>query len=276
MNPKVGISTRNTSNIAWKRSGSGPPVLWIQGVGVQGDAWRPQVKAFASHYDSVTFDNRGIGPSTVADTRASFSIGDLAEDALAVMDAQGWDAAHIVGHSMGGVIAQEIALRARARVLSLTLMCTFHKGPQALALTRRMLSIGMRSRIGTKRMRRHAFLEIVLSREEHASADLDACAEELAGLFGHDLAITPPIAMRQLFAMRDYDASARLGELAGIRTLVMSGSEDPLALPEYGRALADAIPGAKFVAVPGAAHGLPIRHAAETNELLRAHFAGAS
>jgi pimeloyl-ACP methyl ester carboxylesterase len=274
LNDQQRTLTRPDCVLAWKRSGTGTPIVWIQGVGVQGDAWRPQTEAFESHFSSLTFDNRGMGASTVADPRASFSIGDLADDTLALMDEQGWETAHIVGHSMGGIIAQEVALRARARVLSLTLMCTFHRGPQALALTAKMMSIGLRSRVGTKRMRRRAFLEIVLSPEEHASSDLDVCAEELALLFGHDLAVTPPIAMKQLFAMRDHDASARLHELTGIRTLVMSGAEDPLALPAYGRALAEAIPGSRFVAVPGAAHGLPIQHAAETNELLRAHFMG--
>lgn len=271
---RQGTLTVSGGTIAWCRSGTGTPIVWIQGVGVRGAAWSPQTQVFDDQFSSITFDNRGVGGSRLTDPNASFTIGDMANDTLELIDLMGWESFHLVGHSMGGIIAQEVALRARIRVLSLTLMCTFLRGPQALALTCRMMSIGLRSRVGTKRMRRRAFLEIVLSPAEHASMDLDAYAEELAERFGHDLATTPPIGMKQLFAMREHDASARLGELAGIRTLVMSGGEDPLALPAYGRELAEAIPGARFVAVPGAAHGLPIQHAAETNTLLRTHFLG--
>jgi len=78
--------------------------------------------------------------------------------------------------------------------------------------------------------------------------------------------------MRQLRAMSRYDAAARLGALASIPTLVVSAAEDRIAPPRFGRALAAAIPRARFVELPAAGHGATIQCAAEVNRLLRAHF----
>ncbi|HEU4556284.1 MAG TPA: alpha/beta fold hydrolase [Longimicrobium sp.] len=84
-----------------------------------------------------------------------------------------------------------------------------------------------------------------------------------------------PVAMKQLGALRAYDASERLGTLAAIPTLVMSAAHDPIAPPQYGRALADAIPGARYLEFEDASHGLPIQHAERVNQLLLDHLRGA-
>jgi pimeloyl-ACP methyl ester carboxylesterase len=105
--------------------------------------------------------------------------------------------------------------------------------------------------------------------------DRDALAAELEPLFGHALADQPPVAMKQLAALRGYDATERLGKLSGIPTLVMSAAHDPIAPPRFGRALADGIPGARYVEFDDASHGLPIQHAERVNELLSRHLADA-
>jgi pimeloyl-ACP methyl ester carboxylesterase len=106
-------------------------------------------------------------------------------------------------------------------------------------------------------------------------ADPDALAQELAVLFGHDLADQPRVAMRQLRALRAYDATPRLSELAGLPTLVVSGAHDRIAPARVGRALAAAIPCARYVEFPDAAHGLPIQRADAVNALLQEHLASA-
>ena len=103
--------------------------LLIQGVGVVGACWRPQVAALARHYQTLFFDNRGIGESTAG--HGSVRIEAMAEDARALMDEAGWDSAHVMGHSMGGVIAQQLALDCPKRVRSLSLLCTFARGRDA-------------------------------------------------------------------------------------------------------------------------------------------------
>jgi pimeloyl-ACP methyl ester carboxylesterase len=104
-------------------------------------------------------------------------------------------------------------------------------------------------------MRRLAFLQMVLSEDYLARCDRDQVALELAPLFGHDLAQTPPVVLKQLNALRRFNATARLGELASIPTQVVSAERDIIFPPRCGRALAEAIPGAQFFEIPHAAHG---------------------
>lgn len=248
--------------------GSGAPVLFVQGAGVPGEGWRPQLDGLSDRFTCAAFDNRGIDGEKVA----AFTIDDMRRDALDVMDALGWESAHVVGHSIGGLVAQALALEDRARVRSLTLMCTFLHGTEPSRMSPWIVWVGARTYLGTRGMRRRAFLEMILSADERrARSDLDAYAEELAAFFGRDLADPAPIAMKQLSAAAKYDASDRLSELAGIPTLVLSATHDKIALPGFGRALARAIPGARY-AECDAAHGLPITRPREVNDLLAAHF----
>jgi pimeloyl-ACP methyl ester carboxylesterase len=124
-------------------------------------------------------------------------------------------------------------------------------------------------------MRRNAFLELVMPPALLATSDRAQLADKLKALFGRDLAEQPPIILKQLSAMAKYDASARLGQLASIPSLVLSAELDRIALPSFGRELAAAIPGARFVQLPGAGHGVPIHAPGEVNALLAEHFAAA-
>lgn len=254
-----------------QRGAAGPPVVFIQGVGVHGDGWEPQVGALAADHRCLTFDNRGMAASQPVGP-APLSIDQMADDTLALLDAVGWESAHVVGHSMGGLIALAVALRAPRRVLSLALMCTFANGADGASIGGRMLWLGLRSAIGTRRMRRHAFLEIVVPPDVLARTHRDQLAAELEPLFGHELAVQPPVAFRQLRAMSCYDATPRLGELASIPTLVLAGVHDPIGTPARGRALASGLPGARYVEFDDAAHGLPIQHCARVNALLAQHW----
>jgi pimeloyl-ACP methyl ester carboxylesterase len=172
-------------------------------------------------------------------------------------------------------VAMEVALTARNRVRSLALLCTVARGADATRLSARMLWLGLRSNIGTRASRRRAFLEIVMPPAVLRDGDRDALAAQLEPLFGHDLAVQPPIAMTQLGALRKWDGRTRLPTLAGIPTLVASAAHDPIAPPVFGRALADGIPGARYVEFADASHGLSIHLATDVNELLRQHLADA-
>lgn len=272
------ISTKNNiehraCRLAYHVRGTGPRVLFIQGTGVHGDGWQPQVDALAAHYECLTFDNRGMGRSQPMG--APITVAQMAEDALTLMDALGWPSAHVVGHSLGGLVAQQVALTARSRVRSLALLCTFARGREATKLTPWMLWVGLRTQLGPRRSRRHAFLQMVLPPAEWATVDRDALAERLAPLFGHDLADQPPVAMRQLRAMSACDVTPQLGALAGLPTLVVSAEHDRVAPPASGRALAAGIPGARYVELPAAAHGIPLTAPARINALLLEHLAQA-
>jgi pimeloyl-ACP methyl ester carboxylesterase len=263
------IATKHARIQYWK-TGTGPAVVLVQGAGVIGEGWRPQIDALKDRYTVIWIDNRGIGQSVF--TTRTLTIEDMAEDVLAVTDAAGVQTFHLAGHSMGGLIAQQLALTARPRVRSLALMCSFLKGPQATAMSLPMLMIAIRSRLGTRRMRRHAFAEMVMTRDYLATIDRDELCEGLKGLFGRDLADQPAIVMPQLRAMGRFDVSSRLAELSGIPTLVLSAQHDLIARPEYGRALAAAIPGAKYVELPHAGHAVTIQCADRVNQLLLDHL----
>jgi pimeloyl-ACP methyl ester carboxylesterase len=256
--------------LAYEIQGAGPPAVFIQGVGVHGGAWAPQINALSEHYQCLSFDNRGLGRSQPLGAR--LTIQQMAQDTLALMDAQGWQSAHFVGHSMGGLIALHVALSARERVRSLSLLCSFPRGRDTMRFTPAMLRTWLRTRIGTKPQRRKAFLEIVMPPSALDRSDQAKMASELAPLFGHDLADQPPVATKQLSALVRYDATPRLQQLAGLPTLVLSAAQDRIAPPDIGRSMAAAIPGARFIEIPDASHGATIQHAERVNALLLDHF----
>jgi pimeloyl-ACP methyl ester carboxylesterase len=245
--------------------GSGPAVLFIQGVGVQGDGWLPQVDALASSHSCITFDNRGVG-SSVWTNQGPLSVELMARDAVAVLHHSGHSQAHVIGHSLGGTVALAMAMQSPSAVKSLSLLCTFPSGQFVAPLTARMIWLGLRATVGTKAMRRRGFLGIV-SPPGPISAP-DDLADELSTLFGHDIADQPPIAKKQLAALKKANLTEELSQLNETPTLVVSAQHDPIAPPRSGRAISDGIGGAVFVEIAGASHGLPITHAAQTNTLL--------
>ena len=260
--------------LSYAVAGDGPPVLLIQGAGIVGDGWQPQIHGLRERFTLISFDNRGIGRST----RPSrpLTIEDMAADALAVVDATGFQRFHLVGHSMGGLIAQEVALTHPNRVVSLALLCTFARGRQASAMSLDMLITALRMRIGSRAMRRDAFLELVMPKDYLDTCNRTILANQLQPLFGRDLADQPSIVMQQLRAMSRYDAGSRLRELGSIPTLVLTARHDRIARVAYGRELAHAIPGAAYVEIPDAGHGVTIQRADHINELLAAHLSRAA
>lgn len=261
--------TRAGARLAYYVEGAGPEVLWIQGVGVPGSGWRPQLEPLGARYRCLSYDHPGLGASEPP--REPTTVAGLAADALAVLDAERVERAHVVGHSLGGLVALELALAARARVRSLALLCTFADG-RAPGRTPRMLWLGARTRIGTRAMRRGAFVELVSSRRALAERSRAQLVARLGELFGRDLADLPRAARQQLVAMRARDLRTELGALAGLPAWVVSGAEDPIAPPALGAELARHLPGARFEVLADASHALPIERAEWLRTRLVEHF----
>ncbi len=275
--PAPAAVTRNLSvrgaRLAYDVVGRGPTVLCIQGVGVAGSGWAPQVAALAETFTVITFDNRGIGRSTMDD--GPLTIETMADDAAAILEAERCERAHVIGHSMGGLIAQQLAVTRPGVVRSLALLCTFANGRDATRPSWRMVVLGLRCRVGTRRMRRHGMLAMILPPRYLRHADRDTLAADLAALFGRDLADQPPIVSRQLAAMSRFSALARLPEIHDIPTLVVSATHDPIAPPALGRAIASRVAGARYEEFTEASHAMPIQCADRVNELLRQHLSAA-
>ena len=260
--------------LAYFVEGAGPPVVLIQGIGIGKEGWRPQVDGLGARWRCLSFDNRGFGASQPLGGK-DVTVEQMARDVLALMDAAGWESAHVAGHSLGGLVALQVARAARARVRSLALLCTFPSGRIPTRLTPWLVGIGLRMQLGSRRMRRRAFLEVVMPPSALARADRDELAVQLAPLFGHDLADQPPVVRRQLAAMRAYDATAFLPELRELPTLVVSAAHDRIAPPSGGRTLAAGIAGARFVEIPDASHGVTLQLPERINELLDEHWSAA-
>jgi pimeloyl-ACP methyl ester carboxylesterase len=284
--PRASVSLRDTVRLAaplqtlvfqgcplaYRIAGEGPPLVMIQGVGAYGTVANPQVDILEPHYTCLTFDNRGIGASVPAD--GPLTVEQMAKDTLALMDHAGWDSAHLVGHSLGGLIALHTALTAKRRMRSLTLLCTFARGADATRLTPALLWISLRVRFGGRRMRRRAFIDLVVPPDKRQGHSEDL-AQRISKILGHDIGDLPAITDRQMAAMRKHDVTTRLGELAGIPTLVVSAEKDLIAPPSSGRVIAAGIPGARYIEIAGASHSFPILEPERCGALTLAHLAEA-
>src|SRR5262249_19701978 len=131
--PLMPILDRDGVSLYYEVHGEGEPILCVMGLGGNIHFWEFQIAAFAARHRTVAFDNRGAGRSDKP--KGPYSIPLLADDAMAVLDAAGVKRAHVVGISMGGMIAQDVVLRYPERVQSLTLACTFARPDDATRAT---------------------------------------------------------------------------------------------------------------------------------------------
>jgi 3-oxoadipate enol-lactonase len=264
--------TANGFEIFHQRSGSGTePLLLIQGMSGTHLSWGdPFLKALEDDFDVVVYDHRGVGHS--GRVEAPFSIVDLAQDAAALLDALGWDDAHVMGISMGGMVAQELALRHPARIRTLTLGCTYCGGPgSALApdATMQRLSAGMMS--GDRELAIRTGFEVNVSAAFAAREDSYAPFRAMA----KSLPAPVPVIMLQMQAIAGHDTSARLPSLAA-PTLVIHGDEDLMLPVENGRLIASLVPGSRLEVLEGVGHMFWWEQPQRSAELLRYHaLAGA-
>ncbi len=260
---------RGAHRIATWSLGTGPTVLFIQGCGVHGLGWYPQVHVLQQAYRCIWFDNVGMGKSQPLDR--SLSVPQMAEDARRVLDAWGIENAHVVGHSLGGMVGLQLALDAPERISSLGLLCSFADGRRVAPLSWRMVRLGLGTVLGTKAMRAASFTKLVTCADEGYTTDT---IERFARLFGHAMDRQPEVTPYQLRAMRATDLSPRLGELRHLRALILSAGRDPIAPGPLSQQIDQGLSGSTWLHVENASHALPITHAGWVTQQLRKHFCG--
>ena len=230
----------------WEEHGAGEPLLLIMGLGATLEWWHRLVPILAPRFRTIVFDNRGAGRSDVP--AGPYPVPVMAEDAAAVMDAAGVASAHVFGASMGGMIAQELALNHPSRVRSLILGCTACGGQHVVPATK---EVGAALAARTTMTREEAMWAMVPYIFD-ASTPRDVVAADLA------IRLTSPVSndgyFAQLQGIRAW--SGTYDRLAGLTmpTLVIHGETDQLVPPENGRIVAKAIPHARLVMIPHASH----------------------
>lgn len=263
--PALETVTLRGHTCAYERRGDhGPRVLLVMGFGMSSDAWRRQVDALAPTCQVVRYDARGLHRSTAGD--GPHDLPGLAADAAALMDHLGWEDAHVVGISMGGMIAQHLALGHRERVRSLTLVATHAGG--GLRHTRPGLR-GMRLFLAANTRKGEGRLEALshLLFTEAFRAQLVRDGWSPGELRSIATPSDPSIRMAHLRSLLTHDTRPRLPSLAGLRVTVVRADHDLLVPPRLSDEIAALIPGARLVGLH-AGHGVLLEAADALNALL--------
>jgi pimeloyl-ACP methyl ester carboxylesterase len=234
--------------IAWERHGSGAPLLLIHGLGYARWGWEPVLAGLSEGFDVILFDNRGIGESDAPP--GPYTVAEMAADAVQVLDEAGVERAHVVGTSLGGMIAQELALAYPERVDHLVLACTTPGGPKAHPMPQVTVALMAEAATLEPAVALRRFVENAL-----APATVAAQPELVDRIMAHRLATAqaPAAWAAQAAAGATFDAYDRLESLAA-PTLVQHGGEDVVVDPRNGDLLVELVPGARIERFPGAGH----------------------
>jgi pimeloyl-ACP methyl ester carboxylesterase len=242
-----------------EREGAGEPLLWITGFAISSELFTPVMPLYSKYWDCIWYDNRGAGRSP-APWRVT-SIPELAGDAVRLLDALGVDSGHVYGLSMGGMVAQEVAIRFPDRVRGLVLGGTSHGGPRAVLPSPRiaaaLTSRGAPATLRAELVGRALFTPGFREREP----DL---VQAYLGLLGRHRTSARGL-VSHLTASTYHDTRARLGRIAA-PTLVLHGGQDELTPVANAMLLAAGIPDAELRLV-SAGHAYLLERPEESHRL---------
>ena len=242
-----GTARNGAFELAFEVEGEGPELLLIAGSASTRAIWTLVRPRLTESFRTIAFDNRDSGESTIA--AEPYSLRDLAGDALAVLDAAGAARAHVLGHSMGGVVAQELALSEPDRVASLRLVSTWARGD---AYTKNLMEMmcALTAAIDDDRTLLAAILFA-------GAGETTLRTGSLFEMVDAAMALGPLASRAALLRQWQLDAHVdTLDRLAALRVpaQVIWGEEDRLLPPRYSRALLEAVPHAKGTAIEACGH----------------------
>lgn len=252
-------------DINYVESGEGTPILFIHGLAGDHTAWLPQIDAYNRANRVIAFDNRGAGASTQLDEPVSTL--DLARDTIGLIEHLGVESAHIVGRSMGGAIAEHIALERPELVRSLVLCASFAKlDPLGIRVLRNMRE-ALEWRGSWQDHARHSVQNFLGHRFFNSQQQQVSRIEALIG--GEDR--LPACYSRQNDACLEHDTLDRIASIT-CPTLIMGGSNDPICSPTATRWMSDRIPNSRTVIFDGCSHFFLIEQAEKFMSELRTWF----
>jgi pimeloyl-ACP methyl ester carboxylesterase len=251
----------------WHETGTGPAVVLVNGWSASGLVWPAElVERLGRHHRVIRIDNRGTGWSRRM--RHPFTIADLARDVVAVLDELGIERTTIVGISMGGMIAQEVALRHPDRVRSLVLLGSRPPNPEYTApppITTARLMTGPAPGQPLREFMRHRWAAMT------GPGFVDAHPEAIGEMVRSIVARPTPreSVLHQARAIAAWHGAGRLRRL-GVPTTVVHGDADPLIPVRNGMRLAQLIPRARYVELSGVGHLVPYEAPALTAQVVEA------
>jgi 3-oxoadipate enol-lactonase len=259
------------TDLYYERRGEGEPLLLIQGLGGNSLHWGEGfLSGLEEGFELILYDHRGAGRSGAL--AGELTIADLAGDAVGLLDALEVESAHVVGISMGGMVAQEIVLQVPERVRTLTLGCTFPGGPEATMTD--MQVVGMLAEAvlsGDEERTMRVGYEVMIAAEYGRQEGAYELYCELAGQYRAPV----PVLMAQLSAIMGHDTSRRLPEVEA-PTLVLHGTEDRLMHVSNGELIARLIPNARLELLEGSGHMFFWEQPERSAHLVREHAAAAA
>ena len=248
MSATVQYAASGTVRLAFEVRGGGEPLIFIHGLGYDRFGWGPLPDALARDFRVVLFDNRGVGDSDVPE--GPYRVGQMAADTAAVLDAAEVEDAHVFGVSLGGYIAQELALVAANRVRKLVLCSTVPGGPRSHP----MPAMGLEAFSRFPTMEREAGLRLMVENSlgEHGVRERPELVEQI---YRYRLERGPTLAgwQNQAYAGATFDAYDRARSITA-PTLVLQGGADNVVDPRNADLLAGLIPGARLETLPGRGH----------------------
>lgn len=241
-----------------------PPLLLVMGMGFSSRAWHTLPELLQDDFRVIVFDNCGTGRSSVP--RALSRTRHMAADAAAILDALGLGRVYVFGISMGGMIAQELALAHPDRVRALVLGATFAGHLRSTKPGPRVAYELLRAVLRGERLPPSKLAPLLVSRDyfESDPAGFERWLRALERVRG-------AVALRQMMAVVLHETRGRLPRLV-VPTLVITGDADRLVPPANSRELARLIPGARLLVLPGAGHVFPVERPRETVVALRRFF----
>jgi pimeloyl-ACP methyl ester carboxylesterase len=242
------VARNGDVGLAYEVKGDGEPLLMIHGLGYDRFGWGKLPDLLAENFQVVIFDNRGVGDSDVPG--GPYAVSQMAEDALAVLDAAGVDSAHVLGVSLGGYIAQELVLTHPDRVRKLVLASTAPGGPRSVP----MPAAGMEAFGRFPAMKREAGLRLLVENSlgEYGVREQPELVEEI---YRYRLERGPTLAgwQAQAYAGATFDAYDRTPGI-GAETLVLQGGADNVVDARNAELLVELIPGARLELIPDRGH----------------------
>lgn len=256
----MSIIKANNIDIYYEVHGQGEPLILIAGLSKDSPAWFLQLEAFSQHFQVIVFDNRGVGRTEAPDSPYSTQM--MADDVIALMEVLNIPTANILGHSMGGCIAQNIAIQHPQKVKRLILLDTF---AEVFGITRYVLELAVELQEKNLPLDLRMKIQLPWSFSDHFLGKPENITFVLNAVLNNPYPQKPYALLHQINACKKHNTKNALTKIS-VPTLIMEGAEDRLTPAPCAQELIARIPQTQHIVIPQAGHNGPIENPTFFNE----------